>query len=220
MDDNNIFYYIYTNFLYDNNILYEDSLSENKNNIVKSITANNEIDKNLDENNITCSESDYENLSKSLSDEIEEFDKKENKTYIRNNIQKKLNQNNNRTLILNESTDKGNTNNKDNLINNTIYKNNNKYNYNKNYITNIKNIKSLGKEILSNQNKSKNNSRYILLKIPSNDYVINILQNIHISTFHGWYKSIAYKYAKEKIFVKGIVTIIYNVINTCPQYNM
>ena len=71
---------------------------------------------NSEENNINkkeSSESDYENLSKSLSDDIEEFDKKENKTYIRNNIPKKFNQNNNRRLILNESTDKGNTNNKE-----------------------------------------------------------------------------------------------------------
>ena len=50
---------------------------------------------NSEENNINkkeSSESDYENLSKSLSDDIEEFDKKENKTYIRNNIPKKFNQ--------------------------------------------------------------------------------------------------------------------------------
>ena len=36
-------------------------------------------------------------------------------------------------------------------------------------------MKSLGTKILSNKNDSKNNGKYIiLLKIPSNDYLLNL----------------------------------------------
>lgn len=57
MDKDNILYYIYTNFSYDNNILYEDSLTSNEieatNNSSLSKNKNNKIENNLDESNIS-----------------------------------------------------------------------------------------------------------------------------------------------------------------------
>ena len=118
-------------------------------------------------------------MSKSVSEEIEEFDNNENRKDIKNNNDKKFNHNNNKKFNLYESIYKGNQGNKDNKDNkDNINSNNNKikkFNYNKRYISNIKNMKSLGTKILSNKNDTKNNGKYILLKIPSNDYLLNLL---------------------------------------------
>ena len=68
-------------------------------------------------------------MSKSVSEEIEEFDNNENRKDIKNNNDKKFNHNNNKQFNLYESTYKGNQGNKDNKnINNNKNK---KFNYNK-----------------------------------------------------------------------------------------
>lgn len=131
-----------------------------------------------------------------------------------------INRNYNKNINLYESIYKCNLRNKDNTNINRNYNKIKNVNHNKRYISNIKNIKTLGTKILSNKHDYKNIGKYILLKIPSNDYLLNLLHKIHISTNQGGYKAIADKYAKEKIYVKDIVNIIYNAINTCPQWNM
>ena len=103
-----------------------------------------------------------------------ESDNNENRKDFDNNMDKKINDNKNKLIKLYDETDKHNLSNKDNT---NFYNKNKKFNYNKNYISNIKNMKLSGNKILSKKNESKNNSKYKLLNIPSNDYLLNLLQN-------------------------------------------